>query len=155
MNIITLDMLLEFLYNQFIGAFVWCFLGSIAREVFDSRKADSNNKKKKKVRNIDVASMFIASIFSTILAIACTGYIKELRVEIYLLICIVLGIWGKTIMGCIMDRKFLYNFCTNVAKTIANPIIKSVAESASKTLEDKDKQQSKKSDNKETKNEEK
>lgn len=158
MNVFTLDILLKFLYDQFIGAFVWCLAGSVAREFYDNKKTVPNRKNKKvRKRNIDVAGMLISPLFSALLACGCTGYIKELRVEVYLLICIVLGIWGKTIMKCIMDGKFLYNFCTSAAKNIANPIIKSIVDSASKTLEDenkeKDKQQNDKKETEENKKE--
>ena len=155
MNVFTLDILLKFLYNQFIGAFVWCLAGSVAREFYDSKKVKTDNSRKKKARNLDVASMFISPIFSALLACGCTGYIKELRVEVYLLICLILGVWGKTIMKCIMDGKFLYNFCTSMAKTIANPVIKGIVDSASKTLEAENKEKDKQLPDKESEKKEK
>jgi hypothetical protein len=144
-------MLLKFLYNQFISAFIGCLVGTIVREYYESIKI-SPSKKKKKAFN---AGILIVPMFSAILACGCTVYIKELRVEVYLLICVLLGVWGKTIIGFIMDRKFLYNFCTNIVKSIANPVVKGIVDSASKTLEEENKEKEKQLPDKESEKKEK
>ena len=54
-----------------------------------------------------------------------------------------------------MDGKFLYNFCTSMAKTIANPVIKGIVDSASKTLEAENKEKDKQLPDKESEKKEK
>ena len=133
MNQFSIDILLEFLYAKFATTIVFCFFGAFVREYFTRRSTDSNGKKSSK---FNFGKVMISSIFSTFLLCAAADYVKiDLHIEVYSIIAIVLGMWGMSIIKCIMDAKFINTFITNVGKTLANPILKSIAESLSKTLD--------------------
>lgn len=142
MNQFTIDILLEFLYNKFATTFMFCLFGSFVREYLTTIKTDSNSKK---YGNFNFGKVVISAIFSTILMCACADYVKvDLHIEVYAIISVVLGMWGLSIMKCIIDKKFLHTFSSKVTKYITNPLIKSAVESASETLDepkDSDKKQ--------------
>lgn len=138
----SIDILLEFLYDKFAITIVFCFFGSFVKEYMSSRNTDSNSKKKGS--KFSLGKVIISSIFSTILVCVAADYISvDLHFEVYALISIIVGIWGFGIVKCIVDKKFLSTFLGSISKSIANPILKSAAESASKVLEDEDKDKKK------------
>lgn len=148
MNEFSIDILLEFLYAKFATTIVFCFFGAFVREYLTSRSTDSNGKKCSK---LNFGKVMISSIFSTFLLCAAADYVNiELNIEVYSIIAIVLGMWGMSIIRAIMDAKFLHTLASNLAKSVANPILKGVADSLSKSL---DTSTSKKEESKEKKEE--
>lgn len=147
MNEISLDILLEFLYNRFAFTIVFCFFGSFTKEFVTNRIIGSNGKK----GSFNFWKVIISSIFSTILVCVAADYISiDLHIGTFILICFIVGVWGFEILKCLMDKKFLSTFFGSISKSIANPILKSAAESASKSLEEekKDKEKDKGKDSK-------
>lgn len=142
MEQLSIDILLEFLYNKFAITFWFCLFGSFSREYLvylTTTKSGSNNKKH---GNFNFGKVVISAIFSTILMCACADYVKvELHIEVYAIISVVLGMWGLGIMKSIIDKKFLYVLSKKVTKYITDPIIKSAVESASDSLEEDVKKQ--------------
>ena len=136
MNHFSFDILLEFLYEQFAITFAFCFIGSFIKEFMSNKNTDSNSKKGGKI-SLNLGKMMVSTIFSTLLVCAGADYITvELHIGVYAMISVIIGMWGIGIIKCIIDKKFISTFCASIAKNIANPFLKSVAESASKTLED-------------------
>ena len=78
MDVITLSILLEFLYNKFMVTFILCFIGSIAREAFNAIKMSRMNIKKLLASTI-VASFIICAVLDYV----------EIPFSIYTVICIV------------------------------------------------------------------
>jgi hypothetical protein len=162
MNEFSIDILLEFLYTKFATTIMFCFFGAFVREYLTSRSTDSNGKKCSK---FNFGKVLISSIFSTFLLCAAADYVnKAFSIEVYLILAIVLGMWGMSIIRALMDGKFLYSLFTNLGKSITNPILKGVADSVSKSLETsankqgeakeekkEEKQETKEEDNKENK----
>ena len=145
MNEFSLDILLEFLYNRFAFTFVFCFFGSFTKEFVTKRIIGSNGKK----GSFNFWKIIISSIFSTILVCVAADYISiDLHVGTFILICFMAGLWGFDILKCLMDKKFLSTFFGSISKSIADPILKSAAESASKSLEDDKKKKEKDSKDK-------
>ena len=141
MNEFSIDILLEFLCTKFAITIMFCFFGAFVREYLTSRSTDSNGKKSSK---FNFGKVLISSIFSTFLMCATANYVSiDLQIEVYLLIAIVLGMWGMSILRCVMDANFLQSLFTNLAKSVANPIFKGVAESVSKSLETSKQEESK------------
>lgn len=146
MNHFTIDILLEFLYEKYAITFVFCFFGSFVKEYITSRKTDSNGKKGSK---FNLVKVIISSIFSTFLVCIAADFISvELKIEVYAILSIIVGIWGFELVKCLVDKKFIAAFCGSIASSFTNPILKSAAESASKTLEAQEKEESKKSNDK-------
>lgn len=145
MNEFSLDILLEFLYNRFAFTIVFCFFGSFTKEFVTNRIIGSNGKK----GSFNFWKVIISSIFSTILVCVAADYISiDLHIGTFILICFIVGVWGFEILKCLMDKKFLSTFFGSISKSIANPILKSAAESASKSLEEDKKKKEKDSKDK-------
>ena len=133
MNEFSLDILLEFLYNKFAITIVFCLFGSFVKEYVTCRITGSNGKK----GSFNGWKVIISAIFSTILVCVAADYISiALHIEVYMLISVIVGTWGFEILKCIIDKKFISTFFGSISKSITDPILKSAAESASKTLED-------------------
>ena len=129
---ITVDILLEFLYNQFAVTFVFCFAGSIIREFM--RSITSKDKESKM---IDIRRIVTSTVFSTFLMCACAEYI-DLPFGVYAISGVLCGMWGLAIINLVISDKFIYKFSTKVAKKIADPIIKSAVETASEVLDEQE-----------------
>lgn len=143
----SIDMLLEFLYDKFAFTFVFCLFGSIVKEYisFKNTKKDSNNKK-----FFNIGKSIIVAAFSTIMMCAATEYI-DFHIGIYVLLSMLLGLWGYDIIMCLINENLLRNFLSSLAKHVTNPLLKSVAESTSETIkedEEKDSSETKKEDDK-------
>ena len=148
MNQFPIDILLEFLYNKFAITFVFCLFGSIIREYWSCINTNSNGKKGGK---FNLGKVVISAVFSTFLVCAGADYMnKDLHIEVYAIISIIVGMWGMVIIRCLMNGKFISTFCANLAKNITNPILKSAAESASKSLDNKEESDKEQSNDNET-----
>lgn len=135
MNDITVDILLEFLYNHFAVTFIFCLIGSLIRET--TRSTTSKNKESKM---LDIKRIVTSTVFSTFLMCACAEYI-DLPFSVYAITSVFCGMWGLVIANFAMSGKFMGKFINNFAKKITDPLLKIAVESASETLkENKDDQ---------------
>ena len=73
--VITIDVLLEFLYNKFAVTFLVCLVGSFIRETLRSTKS-------KKSKMLDIKRMVTSTVFSTFLMCACVEYV-DLPFSVY------------------------------------------------------------------------
>ena len=135
MQEITIDVLLEFLYDRFAVTFIFCLVGSFIRETLKP----SSYKKDIKSKFMDGKRLIMSSIFSTFLVCACVDYI-ELQFGTYIILCIMCGMWGLSLGNMAVSGKFMNTLLSTFSKKIANPIVKSVVESASKELEEQQKE---------------
>ena len=141
MGDITIDVLLEFLYNRFAVTFLFCLFGSFVREVMRSKKKNNKNKKSKM---LDIKRIVTSTMFSTFLMCACADYV-DLPFSVYVLFSVFCGVWGIVITNILVSENFAIKFITKLCKKIASPvvknaIIKSVIDSASETLKEQEKE---------------
>lgn len=123
MDNITLDILLEFLYNRFAVTFLMCLLGSLIRETMTSSKKNSA---------LNIPKIVASTIFSTFLMCAAADYLKiNIPFSIYAVVCILLGMWAYVIIKFALNGKFMTSLLKVFAKS-ADPIIKDVASMAEK-----------------------
>lgn len=131
---LSLTVLLEFLYNKFAFTLGMCAVGSLMRSIYETGKKD------KKIA-FNIKGIIVSTLFSTFLMCACSVYI-DLAIEIYILLCVLCGIWGLALMKLVMDENFMVKLLANIGKKVADPIIKGTMETisdASKKEDDKDK----------------
>lgn len=149
MEQLSIDVLLEFLYNKFAITFWFCLFGSFSKEYLAYLTISKTGSNSKKYGNFNLGKVVMSAVFSTILMCACADYVKvELHIEVYAIISVILGMWGLGIMKIIIDKKFLYVLSNKITKYITDPIIKSAVESASESLEEDNKESNKKQQSK-------
>lgn len=133
MNDTSVDILLEFLYNQFAVTFIFCLIGSCIRE--GTRSVTSKDKKSKM---LSIKRIVTSTVFSTFLMCACAEYI-DLPFSVYAITSVFCGMWGLVIVNIAMSGKFVGKFIAKTSKKITNSIIKNAVESASELLEEEEK----------------
>ena len=136
-NEITVNILLEFLYNEFAVTFLLCGVGSFLR---NATKTATVKSKKSKI--INIKRIVTSILFSTFLMCACAEYI-DLPFSVYAVVSALCGMWGLEMVNLVLNGKFMLKFSTNIVKKIANPLIKSAVESASQILEEEEKEENK------------
>ena len=132
---ITVDILLEFLYNEFAVTFVFCFLGSCIRSISQTKKQDES-------KSFNVKRIVISTIFSTLLMCTFTEYI-DLQFEVYAFASFFCGLWGLQLCKIAMNIKFIDKFLKVIAKSVGNSIIKGASESASEILDEQENSENK------------
>lgn len=140
MNDITVDILLEFLYNEFAVTFIFCFVGSWIREAMRLKKKDES-------KILNIKKIATSTVFSTFLMCACAGYI-DLPFEVYAAISVICGMWGIVIINIVINGKFISKIAVKLAKKISDPILKTAVETASEYLEEQEKQEKNLNENK-------
>lgn len=130
MNDITVDILLEFLYNHFAVTFIFCLIGSLIRET-----TRSTTSKDKESKMLDIKRIVTSTVFSTFLMCACVEYI-DLPFSVYAITSVFCGMWGLVIINCAMSGKFMSKFINTFAKKITNQLVKNAVESASEVLKE-------------------
>ena len=124
MDQVSIDILLDFLYNRFAVTFLMCLIGSLIRETMASSK-------KKSILNI--SKIVSSTVFSTFLMCACADYLKlKLQFSIYSIICILLGMWALNLVKIVMSGNFVSYILNLISKTTTDPVIKEITTSASK-----------------------
>ena len=136
MSDITVDILLEFLYNEFAVTFVFCCIGSWIREAMRLKKKDES-------KILNIKRIVTSTVFSTFLMCACLEYI-DLQFEVYALVSVFCGMWGLTIINMVVSGKFVIELVKNIIKSlIKNPFVKTVIDTASDSLEEENKKEDK------------
>ena len=135
MEDLSIDVLLEFLYNRFAVTFLLCMFGSMTREIFLPTK-------KNKSQLLNIKRIVTSTVFSTFLMCTLADYI-DLTFSAYAVLCILCGIWGFMIVQLAVNENFLAKLLLKLSESIPNTIAKSAAKSASEAIcpccEDKDK----------------
>lgn len=120
----TFTLLLDYIYNKFALTFLITILGVVIRTLM------SNVSAKQK---ISIGKVLASTVFSTILMCA----IRELipfTFTVYVLVCVIVGMWSMKIVSLVMDSKFMTKFISKYLKSIAGPVAKSLSDA----LDDED-----------------
>lgn len=120
----TFTLLLDYIYNKFALTFLITILGVVIRTLM------SNVSAKQKV---SIGKVLASTVFSTILMCA----IRELipfTFTVYVLVCVIVGMWSMKIVSLVMDSKFMTKFISKYLKSIAGPVAKSLSDA----LDDED-----------------
>lgn len=120
----TFTLLLDYIYNKFALTFLITILGVVIRTLM------SNVSAKQKV---SIGKVLASTVFSTILMCA----IRELipfTFTVYVLVCVIVGMWSMKIVSLVMDSKFMTKFISRYLKSIAGPVAKSLSDA----LDDED-----------------
>lgn len=114
----TFTLLLDYIYNKFALTFLITILGVVIRTLM------SNVSAKQKV---SIGKVLASTVFSTILMCA----IRELipfTFTVYVLVCVIVGMWSMKIVSLVMDSKFMTKFISKYLKSIAGPVAKSLSD---------------------------
>ena len=143
MEDLSIDVLLEFLYNRFAVTFLLCMIGSITREMFLPTK-------KKKSQLLNIKKIVTSTVFSTFLMCTFADYI-DLTFSAYAVLSILCGIWGLIIVQIAVNENFVQKLLLKFAEKLPESLAKAAAQSASETIcpccEDKDEDDSEKESN--------
>lgn len=111
MGVVTINMLLEYLYKKFIVTFILCLIGVFVNKSIKASKLENINFKKALASTI-VASVLVCFIID----------IVDLSFSVYIVVSILVGIWSTTILKLIMDIKFIRSLTINILKMFKIPI---------------------------------
>lgn len=113
MDQISIALLLDYLYNKFAITFVFSLVGVSIRNITIIGKNTTARFKLK--------SLVATSIFSTVVLCAIGEYFK-VSFSVYVLICILGGIWSSKMLQLVTDNKFMSKFLANLLKRISSPV---------------------------------
>ena len=120
----TFTLLLDYIYNKFALTFLITILGVVMRTLM------SNVSAKQKV---SIGKVLASTVFSTILMCAIRELIS-FTFTVYVLVCVIVGMWSMKIVSLVMDSKFMTKFISKYLKSIAGPVAKSLSDA----LDDED-----------------
>lgn len=115
-DIISFSIFLEYLYNKFIITFIICLIGSIIRIAVGVDRFNRINAKKM------VASVVVASAIMCVVA----DNIK-ISFTIYIVLCMVIGLWAEQILNLIMNTKFMIRLLKKITSSMKDPLVKSIS----------------------------
>lgn len=120
----SFDIILKYSY-EFATAFAFCAVGSFLRQAFSSVP---------KSKKINVPKIFISTVFSAILMCAFIKY-KELSFELFVLTCVLFGMYSNKLMMILMSEKFGKRFLNNILDRFTDSIFKEAAKDAFNDME--------------------
>ena len=129
MEPISLNVLLEFLYNDFAVTFPLCLVGSLIRDALKTYKSES--------KTLSIKKIVASTVFSTFLMCACADYI-DLQFSMYAILSVLCGLWGFPIIKIFASENFFRKFLVNIVKQIVNPLLKTSIETATEVLEEEE-----------------
>lgn len=118
----TFTLLLDYLYHRFSITFILTMLGVVIRILMSS----VSSKQK-----VSIGEVLASTMFSTILMCAIAEAI-QIAFTLYVLICVVAGMWNTKIVNLAMNSKFMTKLVTKYLKNIAGPVAKTLTD----TLDD-------------------
>lgn len=133
MDPISFSLLLDYLYNNFAITFVFSLIGVSVGQI--ARNVSKNNA-------IKIKRVIASAVFSTVVLCAANEYFK-VSFSIYVLICMIVGIWSDRLLRLVTNSKFMTKFIMNLFKKIATPVTTAISE----TLEESEKEKSDKKKN--------
>ena len=126
MDVISLGLLLEYLYDKFVVTFILCLIGGIIRETASSAM---------KQRKMNASKMMASVVLASALMCALVDYVK-VPFSIYTIICILVGIWAPILLKLIMNTKFMARLVSNIAANMKDPIAKGISTALNELDED-------------------
>lgn len=127
MGMLSLSNVLEYLYDKFILTFILCLIGAIIREMMNTVK----------LLSIDIKRMMASVVMASALMCIVVDYV-HFQFSIYIVICIVAGVWSPYIMEMVLDSKFMGKLVRGILSGMKGPITKEVAKAMSE-MDDEEK----------------
>lgn len=115
MDVISLSILLEYLYKKFMVTFVLCLIGAIIRESLNTVK----------LTKIDIKKLLASVVLSSVLMCAIIDYVT-IPFSIYAVVCVIFGIWSQTLIKLVMHTKFMTLVIARLFKKFKDPVIEEV-----------------------------
>lgn len=128
MDVISLGLLLEYLYDKFVVTFILCLIGGIIRETASTAMKHKQMNAKKMMASVVLASALMCAL---------VDYVK-VPFSIYTIICILVGIWAPVLLKLIMNTKFMMKLVSNIAANMKDPIAKGISTTINELDEDED-----------------
>lgn len=122
---ISLTGLLYYIYNRFAVTYLMCFLGVMIGRVVQVSYSNNNKKKHAPINGTYLA---LQGALITVIMCALQDYLKIESFNIYVLFCVLFGVWSPMIVGVITNIKFVKHFIVNISKKIKDPVIEAVGE---------------------------
>lgn len=114
MDIISVNILLEYLYKKFAVTFILCLMGAFLKQ------STLSTKKVNKLKLIEIIS---PTIFSTILICAISDYLK-VSFSMYAAMCLLIGMWSSVLIKVFLNLKFIKKFVAIIFKNVSGPLAK-------------------------------
>ena len=118
MDVVSINILLEYLYKRYIVTFLLCLVGAFIKESTLSTA---------KVKKISVLRILSPSIFSSVLICALSDYIK-VPFSVYTGICVLTGMWSYPVLKLFMSIKFIQKILKAVIANITGPLGKALTD---------------------------
>lgn len=115
MDVISLSILLEYLYKKFMVTFVLCLIGAIIRESLNTVK----------LTKIDIKKLLASVVLSSVIMCAIIDYVT-IPFSIYAVVCVIFGIWSQTLIKLVMHTKFMTLVIARLFKKFKDPVIEEV-----------------------------
>lgn len=129
MNNVTLKLLLDYLYNQFAVTFILSLVGASMREVFVTNKNRKNH--------IKISKLLMSAIFSTIVLCAVGG-VYNLDFSVYVLVCVLFGLWSEQIISkIVLNKKFMSGFTIKFIKKLGGNVSEAFIETVDEEKKNK------------------
>lgn len=132
----TFTLLLDYIYHKFAITFILCMIGIVIRLLMKN----VNVKQK-----IGIGKVIASTMFSTILMCAIGEWI-DFEFTVYVLVCVIVGMWSMAIVQLVMDSKFMTKFLNKYLKSIAGPVAKSLSDALEEGNNDVDESKPKSDD---------
>lgn len=126
MDVISLGLLLEYLYDKFVVTFILCLIGGIIRETASTAM---------KQKQMNAKRMMASVVLASALMCALVDYVK-VPFSIYTIICILVGIWAPVLLKLIMNTKIMMKLVSNIAANMKDPIAKGISTTINELDED-------------------
>lgn len=123
MDIITIGILLEYLYKKFVVTFILCLIGAFIKETMNTVR----------LNKLNATRLLASTVLAAALMCALIDYVK-IPFSIYAVISIVSGIWAPTLLKLILNITFMKTLIKNIFKNIKDPVAKGL----SNTIEELD-----------------
>lgn len=141
MDVISLGLLLEYLYDKFVVTFILCLIGGIIRETASTAM---------KQKQMNAKRMMASVVLASALMCALVDYVK-VPFSIYTIICILVGIWAPVLLKLIMNTKIMMKLVSNIAANMKDPIAKGISTTINELDEDENRDERDPTEDKEEK----
>lgn len=141
MDVISLGLLLEYIYDKFVVTFILCLIGGIIRETASTAMKHKQMNAKKMMASVVLASALMCAL---------VDYVK-VPFSIYTIICILVGIWAPVLLKLIMNTKIMMKLVSNIAANMKDPIAKGISTTINELDEDENRDERDPTEDKEEK----
>ena len=133
----TFTLLLDYLYHRFAITFILTIFGAVIKVIMNN----VGNRQR-----ISIGKVLASTMFSTILMCAI-GEVIPFAFAVYVLVCVVVGMWSMNIITLAMNSKFMTKFISKYLTNIAGPVAKSLSDALDDSNNVDDKKDNTKDDN--------